>query len=213
MVQIIPSVLATTEEQYQVDLSKLASSESLKEGWVHIDFADNIFVQNQTIDPEIVSKYPSSFKKEAHLMVAKPLEWIDKIIAAGFETIIIHVEAENVSEAITTIKNKGKKVGLALKHDTAVEKLQPFINLIDVVLLMTIVAGFQGQKFIPEALNKIGQIKELNSQVLVGVDGGVSDENAKLVVEKEADFFILGSYLLKGDPEEQLENIWEVMNV
>ncbi len=213
MVQIIPSVLATSEEQYQADISKLATSESLKDGWVHIDFADNIFVQNKTIEPGVVAKYPNSFQKQAHLMVADPLKWIDQLVEVGFETIIFHAEVENVEEVINYIKSKGKKVGLAIKQETTTQSLKPFINSIDIALIMTIVAGFQGQKFIPEVLNKIAQIKNLNPHVYVGVDGGVSDENVKLVVEKGADFFILGSYLLKGDPEENLESIWEEMNV
>lgn len=213
MIQIIPSILATTEEQFRKDLQKLSLSESLQNGWVHIDFADNIFVANKTVGPEIVSKFPTDFHKQAHLMVARPMQWIDKLIDSGFESIIFHLESEdNIDEVISYIKSKGKQVGLSLKQESSVDNLKPFIDKIDLVLVMTIVAGFQGQKLIPETLNKISHVKNLNSEISVGVDGGVSVENVKLIIDSSADFVIVGSHLLEGNVEENLENFWEVIN-
>lgn len=222
MVQIIPAVLATTEEEYQQDISKLESCESLQNGWVHIDFADNIFVQNITIEPEIIQKSPTNLLKEAHLMVAHPREWIDKLVAAGFNRVIFHIECEdNIEEVIDYIKSKGLEVGLAIKNETPIEKLQPFVGRInrgtvfvpkiEVILVMTIVPGFQGQPFIPQALDKVRQIKS-KWGVKVGVDGAVKDDNIKDIVDTGADFVIIGSYLLKGNIEENLENLWEIIN-
>lgn len=214
MVQIIPAVLATSEEQFRADITKLASSESLSDGWVHIDFADNRFVQNLTVGPEIVEKSSTNFHKEAHLMVAHPKEWIDKLIQAGFERVIVHIESEDdTNECIEYIKSKGLEVGLAINSETPIEKIESFKDKIDVILMMTIVPGFQGQPFIPEALDKVKEIKSKNWPVKVGVDGHVNDENAEEIMDSGVDSMVVGSYLLKGNIDENLEKLWEAINV
>ena len=213
MVQIIPAVLAKTEQDYQDNVNKLNQSESFSGGWVHIDFADNKFVQNTTIEPSIIQKYPNNFRKEAHLMVNHPKDWIDQLKEAGFERIIFHLESEDdILLVIEDIKNKGLEVGLAINKETALEKLEPFLDKIDLVLVMSIVPGFQGQPFIPQTLDKVRQIKSNNWPVKVGVDGAVRDTNIKEIVESGVDFITVGSYLLKGDVEENLEMLWEVLN-
>lgn len=213
MIQIIPSILATSEEQYKQDLDQLSSIEALKNGWVHIDFADNKFVQNQTVGVEIIEKFPANFRKEAHLMVSRPRQWIDKCIKAGFERIIFHIESEeSINECIEYIKSKGVEVGLAINKDTPVENLKQYINKIDLILVMTIVAGFQGQPFITKTLDKVRYIKRSNWAVRVGVDGAVKNTNAKEIVESGVDFMIVGSFLLEGNTDENLEKIWEEVN-
>ncbi len=211
MVQIIPAILSKTEENFKVDILRYDNLDYLKEDWVHIDFMDNIFVPNESIKPSVVSKYPVFKHKEAHLMVLSPLEWIDGLTEAGFERIIIHVESQDVEKCLEYIKSKGLEAGIAINNETPVESLQPFIDKIDVVLVMTIKPGFQGQPFIPEALEKVRQIKSNNLSVKVGVDGGVRDTNVKEIVESGVDFMTAGSYLLEGDIEENLEKLWEVI--
>ncbi len=212
MVQIIPAILATSEEQYKNDLSKLENS-SLRDNWVHIDFADNKFVPNKTIEPEVIQKFPTNFRKEAHLMVTYPKEWIDKLVDADFERIIFHIESDdNILEALEYIKNKGLEIGLAINKESPIAKLEQFVDKIDVILVMIIVPGFQGQPFIPQTLDKVREIKSKNWPVKVGVDGAVHDTNAKEVVESGVDFMIVGSYLLNGDVDKNLERIWEVIN-
>lgn len=214
MIQIIPSVLATSSEQYQRDVTKLNASPSLSGGWVHIDFADNEFVQNKTIEPEVIKQSPTNFRKEAHLMVVHPKEWIDNLADAGFERIIFHLEsADNIEELIDYIKGKGLEVGIALKNETEIEKLEPYVAKIDVVLLMSIVAGFQGQSFIPKTLDKIEILRAKAWDIKIGVDGAIKDNNIKEVVEAGADFVIVGSYFLNGELEENIENIWEALQV
>ena len=104
------------------------------------------------------------------------------------------------------------EVGLALKNDTPVEKIEPFVSKINIVLLMSIVPGFQGQPFIPKALEKIKELKSLAWQVGIGVDGSVKNTNIREIINAGADFVIVGSYLLEDDLEENLENLWEVIN-
>ncbi len=211
MVQIIPAILATSEEQYKQDLQKLSSCEALKDGWVHIDFADNKFVQNQTVGVETIEKFPSDFHKEAHLMVSFPKQWVEKLSAAGFERVIFHIECEdNIDEVIDLIKAKGLEAGLAINIDTDLEKLDEFIHKIDMVLVMSIVSGFQGQPFIPKSLDRLRKIKEKG--IRVGPDGSVNAGDIKEITETGADFVIVGSYLLKGDTDENMENLWEVIN-
>lgn len=213
MIQIIPTVLATSEEQFQKDISRFASVEALKGGWVHLDFMDNKFVPNEGIDPLITAKYTIPFKKEAHLMVQNPKQWIDKLVKAGFKRILFHLEAEdNPQECIDNIKDKGLEVGLALKHETPIENLQPYIAKIDRVLLMSIVPGFQGQPFIEDSLGRIKDFKAKGWTVNVGVDGAVRNTNIKELVKAGVDYVIVGSYLLKGDIDENLETLWEAIS-
>ncbi len=209
MIQIIPAILAISEVQYEQDLNKLSSCEALKIGWVHIDFADNKFVQNQTIDPEVIKKFPTNFRKEAHLMVSHPKEWVDKLAEAGFKRIIFHLESEDdPREVIDNIKNKGLEVGIAIKNETDIEGLSSLVDKLGVVLIMGIIPGFQGQPFIPETLDKIKKLKSKGWQVKIGVDGAVRDTNIKEIMESGADFVIMGSYLLKGHTDENLEKLW-----
>ena len=196
MIQIIPAILATTEEVFKKDIERLQISQSLVEGWVHIDFADGEFVQNKTVDVSVIERNPTNLHKEAHLMVAHPKEWIYDLVKAGFERIIFHIESkDDISEVISEIKNKGLEVGIAINSETSVEKLKPFMSTIDKVLVMTVIPGFQGQEFISESLNKVKKIKSQNSEIIVGVDGAVRDTNIKEIIETGADFVVIGSYI------------------
>lgn len=210
--QIIPAILATSEKQFEADSAKLNAQEGLKNGWVHIDFADNIFVQNQTITPELIQKYPLNLRKEAHLMVVKPKDWIDSVIKSGFERVIIHLEAKAAAETIEYAKSKRLEVGLAIKSETDITNLEPLINKVNIILIMSIVPGFQGQPFILDSLKKIGQLKKRGWKIKIGVDGAVKDDNIKDIIKAGADFVIVGSYLLKGDTKENLEILWESIN-
>lgn len=216
MVQIIPAILATTEGDFARDISRIKQSLSFTEGWVHIDFMDNQFVPNQSIRPSVIFKYPLELHKEAHLMVLHPLEWVDELVEAGFERVIFHIEAkDDLNKCIDKIRNKGLEVGLAIKNETSLEGLEPFIDKLDVILLMGVMPGFQGQEFIPETINKVKETSRLRSKgnygFRIGVDGAVKDGNIKDIVEAGVDFVTVGSFLLKGDLDENLERLWEVV--
>lgn len=212
MIQIIPAILDKTPEDFQDHIGQLKHSVSFQEGWVHIDFADNKFVQNETINTDTVAQTNISLNKEAHLMVARPLQWIDKLKEAGFKRVIFHFESEDdASECIFRIKELGMEVGIALNIDTPIEKLEPFKDKLDLVLVMAIIPGFQGQPFLPEAFNKIKSLKEKSWPIRISVDGAVRDTNAKQLVEAGVDQLTVGSFLLKGDIDENLEKLWEVL--
>lgn len=212
MVQIIPAILDKTPEDFRNHIKQFKHSTSFQEGWVHIDFADNKFVQNQTIGIDTVVQNPISLDKEAHLMVIHPLQWLDQLKEAGFKRVIFHLESkDDILECIHRIKELGMETGIALNIDTPIEKLIPFKDKIDLVLIMAVVPGFQGQAFLPEAFDKIKALKKLNWSVRIAVDGAVRDSNAKQIIEAGADQLAVGSYLLKGDIDENLENLWEVI--
>lgn len=211
MVQIIPAILATKKEDYRRDITRIEQSSSFKEGWVHIDLMDNLFVPNGSIKPSEARNY-TRLQKEAHLMVIHPSDWIDDLVSAGFKRVIFHIESQDdVMDVINQIRDRGLEVGLAIKNETPIEKLEPFLDKIDAMVVMSVVPGFQGQKFIPEALDRIKQLKSKQLTVKIGVDGAVKDDNIKAIVEAGADFVAVGSYLLKGNINENLENLWEAL--
>lgn len=212
MVQIIPAILDKTPEDFTNHMEQLRSSASFREGWVHIDFADNKFVQNETISTDIVAQTNISLNKEAHLMVVHPLQWIDKLKEASFKRVIFHFESkDDVLECINKVKESGMEVGIALNIDTPIEKLEQFKDKIDLVLIMAVVPGFQSQPFLLEAIEKIKDLKERNWPIQISVDGAVRDTNAKQLIEVGVDRLTIGSYLLKGDIDENLENLWEAV--
>ena len=216
MTQIIPAPLATTEEQYQEMISQIAQCDLLQDGWVQIDIADNTFVPSQTVGIETIEKYPISLQKEAHLMVNNPVVLLPDLKRLGFKRVLIHYEIENWEAALKEAKEQGFEVGIALNPETAVSTVEPFLDTMNVVQIMSVRPGFQGQTFIPESIEKIKELSELrsktNSNFLIAVDGGLNPENVKEVVDAGADNLLIGSALLKGDIDENLEQIWEALH-
>jgi ribulose-phosphate 3-epimerase len=210
MIQIIPAILATSEDQYSEEMSLIKASPSLQEGWIQIDFMDNKFVQNQSIKPDVLEKYPTDLKIEAHLMVAQPENWIDDLVKQKVSRIVFPLEGvEGIYEKLTHIRQHNIEVGISLNPETSPRDLEDYIGNIDCALVMTVTPGFQGQEFLSETLSKIAMLKELRPDLRVGVDGGVSVENIEQVVKAGADYVVIGSHLLKGDIEENMEVLWE----
>ncbi len=205
--EIIPAILSKTIEDFQNDLNKLLNSKNLKSGWVHVDFMDNEFVPNLSVTPDDLQNIDfKSLKKEAHLMVKNPLEWIKKLLKLDYKRIMIHIEINdgNIAQYVALIKASGAKAILAINPYTPVSKLDPFAHMIDGILVMGVIPGFQGQSFIPETLEKIKEIKSKNWPVKIEVDGSVKDTNAREIIDSGADTLVLGSFLIKGDPDQNL---------
>lgn len=211
--KIIPAILSKNPEAFQKDLSKLLNSKNLNSGWLHVDFMDNIFVPNLSVTPEDLSGIGFGLlKKEAHLMVAEPQEWIPKLIKDGYKRIIIHVEIEgNIHDYISEIKAAGCEAVLAINPHTPISKIEPYAGEIDGILVMGVVPGFQGQEFIPETLDKIKEIRTKGWSLQISVDGAVKDWNAKNMMESGADILIVGSFLIKGDPDSNLSAIMRAL--
>lgn len=204
--EIIPAILAQNMQDFEADLSKILNSQNLSSGWIHVDLMDNIFVPNFSIKvAEMEGVNFGNLKKEVHLMVKKPDSWIRKCLELAFQRIIIHVEAEDVSGNLALIKEAGVNAVLAINPPTPISTLEPFADKIDGVLVMGVNPGFQGQSFIPETLDKIREIKAKYPDLKIEVDGAVKDWNTKDILESGADTLVVGSFLIKGDPDQNLE--------
>lgn len=178
--------------------------------YLHIDVMDNKFVSNKNNPYDILKYYENIYNKrlDVHLMCEKPISYIDKYINLNTEYITIHIELkEDIEKIIKYIKEYGIKVGLAIKPSTNVRVIEPFIDDIDLVLLMSVEPGYGGQKFINTTNLKIKELKELikDKNILISVDGGI-DNITKSMVE-EADILVSGSYILKGNYEERIETL------
>lgn len=213
MIQIIPTLFSTTEEEYQKRLDKLNASELFKEGWVQLDLMDNKFVPNKSIGLEVIKKNPPPFKKEAQLMVVDPDEWLEGLFELKVDRIIIPVEIEkNVLDFINLIKDNNIEAGLSLNPETDSKELSPYLDLLDSILLMGVKPGLENQQLDLRIYEKIGIIKQKNKSLKVGVDGGVDDTNIKKLVNAGADYLAIGSYLFTGNFDENLEKIWEAIH-
>lgn len=212
MVQIIPTLFSTTEEEYKARIAKLQSSDFLESGWVQLDLMDNKFVPNLSISLDIVKKYPLKYGIEAQLMVENPEEWIPGLLEIGVKRIIFPVEIEaDFEKLISQIKNAGVAVGLSVNPETDLRKLEPYLEKIDAVLFMSVKPGLEGQEFSLNTFDKIKDVKRKKPDLLVGVDGGIKDTNVKELVDAGADYLAIGSFLFKGDIDENVEKIWEVI--
>ena len=169
--------------------------------WIHIDVMDNQFVPNLTIGPPVVKslrKYTDKFL-DVHMMVVEPEKLVEPFARAGADGITFHVEAaENPNEVIDLIKSTGKQVGISLKPGTPLSSIEPFLDKVDLVLIMSVEPGFGGQGYLPGSSNRIKRLKSrLNEmcldRVLIEVDGGVKLNNMKEVVEAGADVLVAGS--------------------
>lgn len=191
--KIIPAILATSEEQYREELEKIEQSNFFD--WVHIDLIDNQFTQNQSIGLEILKKYPTGLKIEVHLMVEEPLKWFE----VEMDRLIVHSEIgqDRISQLVTSTQ---RQVFLAFNPETELIETE-----LPGLLIMGVHPGFQGQEFIPGVLEKIKQARGMGK--IVGVDGGITSENAKLIVEAGADYLVVGSHILKGDINENIQQI------
>ena len=185
--------------------------------WIHIDVMDNQFVPNLTIGPPVVKalrKYTDKFL-DVHMMVVEPEKLVEPFARAGADGITFHVEAaENPNEVIDLIKSTGKQVGISLKPGTPLYSIEPFLDKVDLVLIMSVEPGFGGQGYLPGSSNRIKRLKsQLNEmcldRVLIEVDGGVKLNNMKEVVEAGADVLVVGSAVFGvKDPVQTIKDFY-----
>lgn len=215
MISVIPGILATTDSEYKMLLERLQAEPTLEGSWVQLDLMDGRFVDNKSVGPEVIAKYPNNFQLEAQLMVDYPGNWIDELVKIEVKRIIFPVEDnENIAGLIEQIKNFNKEVGLSVNPLTSLSVLDPFLEKLDIVLVMSVEPGFGGQGFITGSIDKVKELAKIRRQrkldFLIEVDGGVTEENVKLLVEAGADNLVIGAKRLEeGDIDETLEKIWE----
>lgn len=203
MVKIAPSILSA-------DFAKLGEEirdvENGGADYIHVDVMDGHFVPNITIGPLIVEaiRPVTKLPLDVHLMIEKPDDYIEAFAKAGADYITVHVEAcTHLHRTIQLIKSFGVKAGVVLNPATPVSWIQPIIEDIDMVLLMTVNPGFGGQKFIEAVLPKISEVKELadmyNPELEIEIDGGVNEETAKLCIERGATVLVAGSAIFNQE--------------
>ena len=210
-IQISPSILSA-------DFSQLANEiKRLEEGgadMIHVDVMDGHFVPNLTIGPPVIKslKKHSSILFDVHLMISPVHNYIKDYSDAGADIITIHPEAtDDLEESISKIKELNKKVGVSLNPETKVDLIVNHLNKIDLVLIMSVNPGFGGQKFMPEVLDKIKDLrkiqKERNLNLDIEIDGGINFENCKSAIEAGANILVSGTTVFKSNDGDIKKNI------
>ena len=212
---IAPSVLAADFANLQRDVEMINNSAA---DWFHIDIMDGVFVPNISFGMPVLAAINKHAKKtiDVHLMIVDPDRYIDTFKALGAEVLTVHYEAcTHLHRSLQAIKAAGMKAGVAINPHTNVALLEDVINDIDLVCVMSVNPGFGGQSFIENTYKKVKQLKEIivknNASTLIEIDGGVTDKNAKALVEAGADVLVAGSFVFNAhDPIETIENLKKI---
>lgn len=205
MREVIPSVLTKAPEELE---RKIRILEPLV-GVIQIDIIDGEFVPNTSIAVGDVQKANPQVPVEIHLMVNHPMEYVQPFADIGVFRIIFHIESnDDAKDVIREIRRLNIEPGIALNPPTPLEEIKPLLNSVDVVLVMGVNPGLQGQKFMPEVLSKVRAIKQIRPELKVEVDGGVNPETGPALVDAGVDILNVGSYLFKQPP---VEDNWETM--
>lgn len=170
--------------------------------YIHVDFMDGKFVNNTNYEIDEIKEFLMSTKKklDVHIMANNPLDYLDTFKNLNTEYFTFHYEAvSDIESAINKVKEANLKVGIAINPDTDVEKIKPYLDFLDLVLIMGVVPGHGGQEFIPHTLDKIKELSKLKGNFKIAVDGGVNDKTAKNIKESGADILVAGSYIIKSE--------------
>lgn len=195
MVSIAPSMLGA-------DFGKMREAAELvapHSSYLHMDVMDGHFVPNLTMGVDLVKALRGIAPLDVHLMVTDPLNFIDDFHDAGAEIISVHVEANNPREALEKINEKNIKSGIAFNPSTPKDKIIPFLDIADMILVMSVEPGYCGQSFHENAIERVKFFKTKYPEKIVEVDGGVSTANSAILTKNGADILVAGSAIFKSD--------------
>ena len=210
-IQISPSILSADFSQLGNEIKRLEEGGA---DMIHVDVMDGHFVPNLTIGPPVIKALRNhcSLKFDVHLMISPVHKYIDAYAEAGADIITIHPEAtEDLEKSILRIKELKKKVGVSLNPETKIDLILDHLDKIDLVLIMSVNPGFGGQKFMPEVLSKIKELKKIqlekNINFDIEIDGGINFDNYKLAIEAGANILVSGTTIFKSNNGDIKKNI------
>ena len=200
MVKIAPSILSADFANLERDIHRIADAD-----YVHVDVMDGVFVPNISIGIPVVQsiRKVTELPLDVHLMITQPVRYVEQFCDAGADLVTIHVESdfpENIQAAIDKIHAKGKRAGIVLKPKTTWEAVLPYIDEVELILVMTVEPGFGGQKFMADQLPKVAAIRKLinNPACELEVDGGVAPDTCKACIDAGANVLVAGSAVYKA---------------
>ena len=210
-IQISPSILSADFSQLGNEIQRLEDGGA---DMIHVDVMDGHFVPNLTIGPPVIKalKKQSSMLFDVHLMISPVHKYIEAYADAGADIITIHPEAtDDLKKSIYKIKELNKKVGVSLNPETSIDTILKHLKEIDLVLIMSVNPGFGGQKFMPEVLKKIKDLKKIQSENKINfdieIDGGINFENSKEAIEAGANILVSGTTIFKSNNGDIKKNI------
>ena len=211
MVKIAPSILAADLLNIK---NEVINVDNAGAEFIHIDIMDGHFVPNLSFGYNMVKTLRPITKKilDIHLMISPVEPFIKEFINAGSDIISFHPEADkNTKEIISIIKKSNCKVGIAVHPNIKIEEIKEFLNDVDLVIIMTVIPGFGGQKFLEDQVNKISALKEIrkniNANYEIEIDGGINYQTSKICIDKGADILVAGSYVYGAPKEEYKDKI------
>ena len=210
-IQISPSILSADFSQLGNEIKRLEEGGA---DMIHVDVMDGHFVPNLTMGPPVIKalrKY-TKLPFDVHLMISPVHKFIKDYADAGADIITIHPEAtDNLKNSINYIKKLNKKVGISLNPKTKIDLVLDFLDQIDLILIMSVYPGFGGQKFMPEVLNKVKELKNIKDEQKLNfdieIDGGIDFNNSKLAIEAGANILVSGTTIFKSNNGDIKKNI------
>lgn len=209
-VKIVPSIIGSSQKELEEMVERVSPYVSL----VQLDIMDGKFVKNKSLGFDFKLKN-RKIKYEAHLMVQEPKRWVERY-GSRVDTIIFsyeslqerNTEKEQIFDLIKKIKNKKKKVGMAINPETRAEKIFPYLEELDQVTVLTVHPGRYGAKFLPKMLKKVQEIRKRDKKIIIEVDGGINPQTIRAAAKAGANYFVSGSFVTKAEkPEKRIAEL------
>ncbi|MGN1192013.1 MAG: ribulose-phosphate 3-epimerase [Dorea sp.] len=212
---LAPSILAADFKTLGEEMKK---TEENGAKYIHFDVMDGLFVPSISFGMPVLASIQNATSQvmDAHLMIQEPIRYIEAFQKAGADMITVHLEAcEDVKSTLAKIRDCGMKVGLSICPETSAEAVKPYLENVDMILVMSVHPGFGGQKFIPESLDKIRMVREMirekDLSVDIQVDGGIYLSNVREVLDAGANVIVAGSAVFKGDAAQNTKEFMEIL--